>query len=167
MVGKYTFENGNETVWKYYLSKFPNLPERYFRKAYCEELEKIRKKPDPQSVVEITKGRPPILIDLDEKLVNFPSSSCIFGISASHVPAWVQSLYQHIGYTRRAGTTSRPLVPVQWMQKSLLAGYWQQNQEVWDSPWTSIKLRSIICIGWQINHGSKMINSHSHQRCHR
>ena len=77
MIGKYALENGNERARKHFLSKFPNLPEstiRYFKKAYREELEKKRKKSDPQPVVEIIakpKGRPPILLDLDEKLIKF------------------------------------------------------------------------------------------------
>ena len=74
MIGKYALENGNERARKHFLSKFPYLPEstiRYFKKAYREELEK---KSDPQPVVEIIakpKGRPPILLDLDEKLIKF------------------------------------------------------------------------------------------------
>ena len=77
MIGKYALENGNERARKHFLSKFPYLPEstiRYFKKAYREELEKTRKKSDPQPVVEIIakpKGRPPILLDLDEKLIKF------------------------------------------------------------------------------------------------
>ena len=71
MIGKYALENGNERARKHFLSEFSNLPEstiRYFKKAYREELEKKRKKCDPQPVVEITakpKGRPPILLNLD------------------------------------------------------------------------------------------------------
>ena len=71
---EYALENGNERARKHFLSEFPNLPERYFKKAYRDELEKKRKKCDPQPVVEITakpKGRPPILLDLDEKLIKF------------------------------------------------------------------------------------------------
>ena len=125
------------------MSEFPNLPEstiRHFKKAYCEELEKKRKKCDPQPVVEITakpKGHPPILLDLDEKLIKFlkairakggvvnihvvrattdaliasnPSSSMhLQNFSKSR--SWVQSLYRRMWYTRRASTTSRPPVP--------------------------------------------------------
>ena len=138
MIGKYALENGNERARKHFLSKFPNLPEstiRYFKKAYREELEKKRKKCDPQPVVEITarpKGRPPILLDLDEKLMKFlkairakggvvnihvvraatdaliasnPSSSMHLQ-NFSKLRSWVQSLYRRMGYTRRASTTS-------------------------------------------------------------
>ena len=65
MIGKHALENGNERARKHFLSEFPNLPEstiRYFKKAYREELEKKRKKCDPQPVVEITakpKSCPP------------------------------------------------------------------------------------------------------------
>ena len=143
MIGKYALENGNERARKHFLSKFPNLPEstiRYFKKAYCEELEKKRKKSDPQPVVEITakpKGRPPVLLDLDEKLIKFlkpvtakggvvnihvvraatdaliasnPSSSTHLQ-NFSNPCSWVQSLYRRMGYTRRESTTSRPPVP--------------------------------------------------------
>ena len=77
MIGKYALENGNERARKYFLSKFPNLPEstiRHFTKAYREELKKKRRKADPQPVVEIAakpKGCPPILLDLDEKMLKF------------------------------------------------------------------------------------------------
>ena len=77
MIGKYALGNGNERARKHFLSEFPNLAEstiRYFKKAYREELEKKRKKCDSQPVVEITakpKGRPPIILDLDEKLIKF------------------------------------------------------------------------------------------------
>ena len=55
------------------MSEFSNLPEstvRFFKKAYREELEKKRKKCDPQPVVEITakpKGHPLILLELLKK----------------------------------------------------------------------------------------------------
>ena len=101
------------------MSEFPNLQEstiRHLKKAYREQLEKKIKKCDPQPVVDITakpKGHPPILLDLDEKLIKFLKAirakggvvnihvvratqmhsllvthplPCIFRISASHVP---------------------------------------------------------------------------------
>ena len=142
-IGKYALEHCNEKARKHFLSRFPNLPEstvRHFKKAYREELEKKRKKCDPQPVVEITakpRGRPPILLDLDEKLIKFlkairakggvvnihvvrattdaligrnPSSSMhLQNFSKSR--SWVQSLYRRMGYTRRASTTSRPPAP--------------------------------------------------------
>ena len=73
MIGKNALEN---RARKHFLSEFLNLPEsiiRYFKKAYRGEVEKKRKKCDPQPVVEITtkpKGCPPIL-DLYKKLIKF------------------------------------------------------------------------------------------------
>lgn len=143
MIGKYALENGNERARKHFLSEFLNLPEstiRHFKKAYCEELEKKRRKAHPQPVVEIAakpKGHPPILLDLDEKMLKFlkairskggvvnihvvraatdaliasnPSSSTHLQ-NFSKPRSWVQSLYRRMGYTRRASTTSQPPVP--------------------------------------------------------
>ena len=83
------------------------------------------------------KGRPPILLDLDEKMLKFlrgirskggvvnihvvraatdaliasnPSSST-HPQNFSKPRSWVQSLYRRMGYTRRASTTSQPSVP--------------------------------------------------------
>ena len=76
-IGKYALENGNERAKKYFLQEFPKLSEstvRYFKKLYQQELEKQRKKAEPQPVIMIpaqSKGRPKLLLDLDEKLLRF------------------------------------------------------------------------------------------------
>ena len=83
------------------------------------------------------KGRPPILLDLDEKLVTFlkavrtkggvvnihvvravakalidsNQSSSKYLQNFNFPRSWVQSLYRRMGYTRRAATTGRPPVP--------------------------------------------------------
>ena len=82
------------------------------------------------------KGRPPILLDLDEKLIKFLKAIRVKGgvvniyifraaakaliensPSSQHLRnftmprSWVQSLYRRMGYSRRAGTTARPPVP--------------------------------------------------------
>ena len=142
-IGKYALENGNSRAIKHFLSQFPNLKEstvRSFKKAYREELEKQQKKTIPQPVTAITakpKGRPPLLLDLDEKLIKFlkavrakggvvnihvvratakalissnPSSSN--NLKDFSMPrSWVQSLYRRMGYCKRAATTGRPPVP--------------------------------------------------------
>ena len=76
-IGKYALENGNERARRHFAKEFPNLAEstiRYFKKLYQQELEKQRRKPDLQPVAVISakpKGRPPLLLDLDEKLVTY------------------------------------------------------------------------------------------------
>ena len=113
---------------------------RSFKKAYREELEKQQKKTIPQPVTAITakpKGRPALLLDLDEKLIKFlkavkakgavvnihvvratakalissnPSSSN--NLKDFSMPrSWAQSLYRRMGYRKRAATTGRPPVP--------------------------------------------------------
>ena len=86
------------------------------------------------------KGRPPILLDLDGKLIKFLKAVRVKGGvvnihvvraaakariesngSSSQQPqnlgmprscrSWVQSLYCCMGYTKRAGTTGQPPVP--------------------------------------------------------
>ena len=142
-IGKYALENGNERARRHFSVRFPKLTEstvRNFKKSYKDELDKQRKQLIPQPVKEIvpkTRGRPPILLELDEKLrkvlkairmkggvVNIhvvratataliktnPSSSQHLR-NFSMPRSWVQSLYRRMGLTKRAGTTSRPPVP--------------------------------------------------------
>lgn len=111
----------------------------YFKKLYQQELEKQRKKAEPQPVIMIpaqSKGRPKLL-DLDEKLLRFLKALRIKGrdvnihvirsvakaliasnpSSSKHLQhftfprSWVQSVYRRLGYSRRASTTGRPPVP--------------------------------------------------------
>jgi len=122
---------------------FPNLTEstvRNFKRSYKEELGKQRKQLVPQPVKEIvpkTRGRPPILLELDERLRKFLTAIRMKGgvvnihvvrttataliktnpSSSQHLRnfsmprSWVQSLYRRMGFTKRAGTTSQPPVP--------------------------------------------------------
>ena len=141
-IGRYALENGTERARQHFLTQFPKLNEstvRNFKKAYKDKLEHQRKQFQPKPVTEIPhklKGRPPILLELDEKLIKFlrairakggvvnihvvrattaaliesnPSMSHLqsFGMPRS----WVQSLYRRMGYSRRVGTTTRPPVP--------------------------------------------------------
>ena len=142
-IGRYAFENGNERARKHYKSKFPNLKEstiRNFKRAYNQKLDFQRKLINPKPVSEIPhkpRGRPPILLELDEKLIKFlcavrnrggvvnkhvvrASAKALIDSNpsvASHLKtfsmprSWVISLYRRMGFTKRAGTTARPAVP--------------------------------------------------------
>ena len=111
----------------------------YLKKAYKERLVHERKRDHPQPVTAIMtrpRGRPPILLELDGKLLQYlkalrskggvinihvvraitkaliesnPSMSQLATFDMPH--SWVQSIYRHIGFTRRMGTTTRPPVP--------------------------------------------------------
>ena len=142
-IGKYALENGNESARRHFLSTFPCLSEstiRNFKKAYIESMKYQQKKIHPQPVTAIPakpRGRPPILLDLDGKLIDFLKAIRLKGgVINIHVVraaakaliesnptssqqllrfdmprSWVHSLYKRIGYTIRRGTTSRPPVP--------------------------------------------------------
>ena len=62
---------------RHFQSRFPNLNEstiRNFKKAYNERLAHERKRDHPQPVTAITtrlRGRPPILLELDGKLLQY------------------------------------------------------------------------------------------------
>ena len=139
-IGKYALENGNERTRRHFSSQLPNLKESTirisFKVAYKRKLDEERKKSNPQPVTQIPtkpKGRPPILLDLDEKLIKFfkavrvkggvvnihivrvaakaliessPSSQHLRNFTMAR--SLVQSLYRRMGYSRRAGTTARP-----------------------------------------------------------
>ena len=141
-IGKWALENGNKSARNHFFKDFPNLNEstvRNFKKAYEERMKWQRKQLHPQPVNEISfqrQGRPPILLELDEKLVKFllavrsrggilnihvvrATAKALIDTSPDHqqlsrfnMPrSWVYSLYRRMGLTRRMGTTSRPPVP--------------------------------------------------------
>ena len=141
-IGRYALENGNERARLHYLAEHPNLKEstvRSFKKAYVQELQKRKRKGNLEPVVAVQckpKGRPPILQDLDGKLIKFlnalrvkggvvnihvvravtkaliESNSSFSTLQTFSMPrSWVQSLYRRMGCSIRAGTTARPPVP--------------------------------------------------------
>ena len=142
-IGKYASENGNERANKKFRERYPSLTEstiRNFKKRYLQRMALERKKLNPEPVTTICnkeRGRPPLLLELDDKLVSFLKAVRIKGeVVNIHVvrataqaliasnPAfsqqfarfemsrsWVQSVYRRMGLTIRAGTTSRPPVP--------------------------------------------------------
>ena len=131
---------------RHFQSRFPNLNEstiRNFKKAYNERLAHERKRDHPQPVTAITtrlRGRPPILLELDGKLLQYlkalrskggvinihvnihvvravtkaliESNPSMSQLATFDMPcSWVQSIYRRIDFTRRMGTTTRPPVP--------------------------------------------------------
>ena len=142
-IGKYALEHGNEKARRRFLAQFPNLKEstvRNFKRAYKDQLNVQRKQLHPQPVTALPskpRGRPPVLLELDEKLIKFlralRSKGGVINIHVVRATAtalissnpstslnlqnilmprtWVQSVYQRIGFTRRMGTTARPPVP--------------------------------------------------------
>ena len=142
-IGKYAAENGNEKARKHFSKDFPDLKEstiRNFKKKYYVKLAEARKRKAGNTEVicipSEVRGRPPILMDLDNKLLTF--LKCIRsrgGVINVHVvrgvihalitsnPAmthlksfdmscsWMHYICKRMGYTVRAGTTSRPPVP--------------------------------------------------------
>ena len=134
---KHADEMGNNES---YYSGLSESTIRNFKKAYTEKLQQERKQPYPQPVVEIPaqpRGRPPLLLELDEKLMKYlraiRSKGGVVNIhvvrAATHaliesnpttsqqllkfdMPcSWVYSIYKRMGFTRRMGTTTRPPVP--------------------------------------------------------
>lgn len=75
-IGRYAVENGNERTRLKFRSTFTNLSEstiRNFKKAYMEKLKHERKQAQPKRVTAITiqpRGRPPLLLELDENYSN-------------------------------------------------------------------------------------------------
>ena len=142
-IGRYALENGNERARKRFMVQFPNLCEstvRNFKKAYAAKLHLQKKQLSPQPKTEIPgklRGRPPILLELDEKLIKFlraiRSKGGVVNIhvvrastkalieSNPAVPqhlrsfnmphSWVHSVYKRMGYVKRTGTTTHPPVP--------------------------------------------------------
>ena len=137
-IGKYALENGNERARLHFKAHFPNLKEstiRNFKKAYKEQL---KKKAQVTALPTMPRGRPPLLMELDKKLLRFLNAMRARGgvinshvvratadalIRSNHSPglqhlrnfsmprSWIQSVYKRMGYTRRMGTTARPPVP--------------------------------------------------------
>ena len=142
-IGKYAAENGNKNARVHFLKHFPNLNEstvRNFKKAYLERMKFQQKQLHPQPVTQISiqpRGRPPLMMELDSKLVKLlhavRSRGGIINIHVVRASAkaliatnpqthqqlshfdmprsWVSSIYRRMGLVRRMGTTSRPPVP--------------------------------------------------------
>ena len=74
-IGKYASEHGNDRARKKFLKDFPNLHEstvRNFKKLYLTTLKEAHKKTNPEVIHSLPakkRGRPPLLLDLDSKLV--------------------------------------------------------------------------------------------------
>lgn len=142
-IGRYAVEYGNERTRLKFRSTFTNLSEstiRNFKKAYMEKLKHERKQAQPKHVTDITiqpRGRPPLLLELDEKLLQYlralrsrggvvnidvvrasalaliesnPSTSQQL-VKFSMPRSWVQSIYRRLGFSKRMDTTGRPPVP--------------------------------------------------------
>ena len=146
-IGRYASLNGNEQAKKKVLSDYPKLTEstiRNFKKMYLKKMreEKMKSPLAPQPVTKLPvqpRGRPPppILLDLDGKLIQFLHAlRAKGGVVNIHVVrataealicsnpslkehfhkfdmpcSWVQSIYRRMGVARRLGTTGRPPVP--------------------------------------------------------
>ncbi len=143
LIGKYALENGNKSARLKYLADFTNLNEstvRNFKKAYKERVKSQKNQQCPQPITAIpsgVRGRPPILMELDQKLIKFlravrtkggvinvhvvraaataliasnPSSSQHL-LKIEMPRSWIQSIYRRMGFTKRMGTTARPPVP--------------------------------------------------------
>ena len=75
-IGKYAAENGNEKARKHFSKDFPDLKEstiRNFKKKYNIKLAETHKAGNTEVICIPSKvcGRPPILMDLDNKLLTF------------------------------------------------------------------------------------------------
>ena len=137
-IGKYASENGNEKARQHFLAEFPKLHEssiRNFKKMYLKKVKETR-----SSITSLPirrKGRPPLLLELDDKLINYlraiRNKGGIVNIHVVRAAAealiksnpslaqhfcglampqsWVQSIYRRMGLSRRLGTTARPPIP--------------------------------------------------------
>ena len=143
-IGKYALENGITSTRCHFSAEFPDLKEstiRDFKKAYKEHLDYQQKQLHPKVVTEIPsqpQGHPPLLLEVDAKLLSFLKAIRRRGVVNSHVVraaakalidmagsettkqqlskiylpcSWVQSIYRRMGLNRRMATTSRPPVP--------------------------------------------------------
>ena len=140
-IAKYAVENGNTKAVKHFEKEFSNLKEstiRNFKKKYYEKLSKARRegKTEVLSLPSKVRGRPPILMELDGKLIRFLKgirgrggvinihdlravTQALIGCNTSltylanfDMPrSWVNSIHKRMGFKARAGTTSRPPVP--------------------------------------------------------
>ena len=75
-IGNYASENGPKKARKRFIAEFPNLNEstvRYFRRLYQQQIKEAKKdNPLPVTVLPTQpRGRPPLLLELDAKLINY------------------------------------------------------------------------------------------------
>ncbi len=76
-IGKYAAQNGNERARKHFSTSFPSLSEsivRNFKRMYCNKLLEESRKHDPDVITSLpvhTRGRPPYMLKLDDKLIRF------------------------------------------------------------------------------------------------
>lgn len=76
-IGKYASENGPEKARKRFIAELPNLNEstvRYFKRLYQQKMKEEAKKDNPLPVTVLPtqpRGRPPLLLELDAKLIHF------------------------------------------------------------------------------------------------
>ena len=145
-IGKYALENGNLKAMRHFsASSYPDIKEstiRNFKRAYKERLDSERKQQNPAPVTEIPskhRGRPPLLLQVDGKLIVFlkairkrggvvnsnivratakaliasaESGTIKENLSKINLPrSWVQSIYRRMKFSARMATTSRPPVP--------------------------------------------------------
>ena len=74
-IGKYASENGNLRALNHFKAQLPNLKEstvRTFKQEYQKKLKEKKRQGIQESVTSIphdTRGRPPLLLDLDQKLM--------------------------------------------------------------------------------------------------
>ena len=142
-IGKYASEHGNERARKWFSKEFPNLHEstiRNFKRRYLTTLKEESKKVNPEVISSLpckSRGRPPLLLELDGKLIQVlravRSKGGVLNIHVMRATAkalikcnpsmiqqfqgfemrrsWVQSIYRRMGLSRRLGTTGRHPVP--------------------------------------------------------
>ena len=128
-IGKYAAENGKEKARKHFSKDFPDLKEstiRNFEKKYYVKLAEARKAGNTEVICipSEVRGRPPILTDLDNKLLTFlkgirsrggvinvhevrgvthaliTSNPAMTHLHNLDMPrSWVHSIYKSMGYT--------------------------------------------------------------------
>ena len=141
-IGKYASENGNLRALNHFKAQLPNLKEstvRTFKQAYQKKLKEMKRQGIQESVTSIphvTRGCSPLLLDLDQKLIslfksirnrggvvnfNVIKASALALIKSNTAKdfrrfeptsTWVRSIYRRCNFFRRAGTTTRPPVPL-------------------------------------------------------
>ena len=141
-IGKYASENGNLRALNHFKAQLPNLKEstvRTFKQAYQKKLKEMKRQGIQESVTSIphvTRGCSPLLLDLDQKLIsllksirnrggvvnfNVVKASALALIKSNTAKdfrgfeptsTWVRSIYRRCNFFRRAGTTTRPPVPL-------------------------------------------------------
>ena len=151
-IGKFSSENGNSKAINHFKEELPTLKEstvRTLRQAYEKRLREEKKKGNIDATITAipsdTRGRPPILRDLDSKLISLLQSIrsrggvvnlCVVKatvlalVDCNKTPylrefeptvTWVKSIYRRCNFTRRAGTTTRPPVPGGMFEKCKLS----------------------------------------------